>query len=118
MKLLVRKGKFDCKAAQFYVSQVVLAFEFLHGLDLIYRDLKPENVLLTVSGFVKLTDFGFVKKIKPWERTYTLCGTPEYMAPEVIMNVGHGRAADWYTVGILLYELIVGHPPFYNAEPH
>jgi len=64
-----------------------------------------------------LADFGFIKKIKSWERTYTLCGTPEYMAPEVILNLGHGRAADWYTLGILIYELTVGRPPFSHKDP-
>jgi serine/threonine protein kinase len=79
--------------------------------------LKPENVLLTETGYVKLSDFGFVKKIKAWERTYTLCGTPEYMAPEVILGLGHGMGADWYTVGILLYELMNGCPPFMDQDP-
>jgi serine/threonine protein kinase len=85
---------------------------------LIYRDLKPENVLIQQNGFIKLADFGFIKKIRPWERTYTMCGTPEYMAPEVILGLGHGRAADWYTLGILLFELTVGKPPFYDSDPY
>jgi len=102
--------------ARFYVAQLVLVFEYLQSFDLIYRDLKPENILIQQNGYIKLADFGFIKKIKPWERTFTLCGTPEYMAPEVIMNVGHGRAADWYTLGILLYELTVGRPPFMNDD--
>ena len=97
---------------RFYASQLVLVFEFLQSLDLIFRDLKPENILLQKNGYIKLADFGFIKKIKSWERTYTLCGTPEYMAPEVILNLGHGRAEDWYTLGILIYELTVGRPPF------
>lgn len=84
----------------------------MHGQDLIYRDLKPENVLVQSNGYVKLTDFGFVKRLKAWDRTYTLCGTPEYIPPEIILNVGHGRAADWYTLGIFAYELIMGRPPF------
>ena len=87
-------------------------------MDLIYRDLKPENVLVQNNGYVKLTDFGFVKKIKPWDRTYTLCGTPEYMAPEIIMNIGHGRAADWYTLGIFMYELLNGLPPFMHNDTY
>ena len=83
---------------------------------MIYRDLKPENVLVQDDGYVKLTDFGFVKRLKAWDRTYTLCGTPEYIAPEVILNTGHGRAADWYTLGIFIYELMVSRPPFMHAD--
>jgi serine/threonine protein kinase len=106
------------KMARFYAASIVLAFEYMHFKDLIYRDLKPENVLVTETGYVKLTDFGFVKKMKPWERTYTLCGTPEYIPPEVILNTGHGRAADWYTLGIFLYELMVGRPPFMAEDTY
>lgn len=112
MKLLSEMQRFDPNLYRFYAGQIVLAFEYLHKKDLIYRDLKPENILLMNNGYIKLTDFGFVKRLKPWERTYTLCGTPEYMAPEVIMNTGHGAAADWYTLGILIYEMTVGRPPF------
>ena len=90
----------------------------MHKRDLIYRDLKPENVLLQNNGYIKLTDFGFVKKIAKWDRTYTLCGTPEYMAPEVIMNTGHGQAADWYTLGIFMYELLAGLPPFMHNDTY
>lgn len=108
----------DQEMARFYTAQLVIVFEHIHNLDLIYRDLKPENVLLTRQGYVKLADFGFVKKIKPWERTYTLCGTPEYMSPEVIMSIGHGRGADWYTLGILLYELTCGRPPFMDNDTY
>lgn len=112
MKLLRKNTFMTHDMARFYCGQLVLVFEYLQRLDLIYRDLKPENVLLAANGYIKLADFGFVKKIKAWERTYTICGTPEYMAPEIIMDLGHGRAADWYTLGILLYELTVGHAPF------
>jgi protein kinase A len=90
----------------------------LHSKNFIYRDLKPENILLKNSGYIKLTDFGFIKRLKPWERTYTLCGTPEYMPPEVIMNTGHGAAADWYTLGILIYEMIIGRPPFMHNDTY
>mgnify|MGYP000158867635 CR=1 FL=1 len=103
---------------QFYAAQITLIFEYMHASDLIYRDLKPENVLVANNGYVKLTDFGFVKRLKAWERTYTLCGTPEYIPPEIILNTGHGRAADWYTLGIFIYELFVGRPPFMHSDTY
>ncbi len=103
---------------RFYAAQIVLMFEYLHGQDLIYRDLKPENVLVRENGYLKLTDFGFIKRLKSWDRTYTLCGTPEYIPPEIILNIGHGRAADWYTLGIFIYELICGRPPFMHEDTY
>lgn len=116
LKVIQALGRMNTSCVRFYSAQVVSFFEYLHAKDLIYRDLKPENVLVQPNGYIKMTDFGFIKKLKPWDRTYTLCGTPEYMAPEVIMNVGHGRAADWYTLGIFMYELIVGRPPFMEND--
>lgn len=70
--------------SKFYAAQVVLAFEYIHGKDCIYRDLKPENILIADDGYIKIADFGFVKRLFKWDRTYTFCGTPEYMAPEII----------------------------------
>ena len=85
---------------------------------MIYRDLKPENILLNKDGYVKLADFGFVKKLKVYERTFTFCGTPEYLAPEIIMNTGYGQTADWYALGIFIYELIYGRPPYCSSDPN
>jgi serine/threonine protein kinase len=79
----------------------VLIFEFLHSKNIIFRDLKCENLLIAEDGYLKLTDFSFAKIVET--RTYTLCGTPEYLAPEIILNQGHGRAVDWWTLGILIY---------------
>jgi len=87
----------------------------LHSKNIVYRDLKPENILIEKTGYLKLTDFGFAKVIEG--RTYTLCGTPEYLAPEIILNKGHGKPVDWWTTGILLYEMIAGIDPFSDDDP-
>ena len=80
--------------------------EYLHSLGVAYRDLKPENLLIGSDGHLKITDFGFAKKIK--DKTFTLCGTPEYLAPEIIMSCGHNQGVDWWALGILLFEMLAG----------
>lgn len=108
-------GRLDTTASCFYSAQVALIFEYLHSHDFIYRDLKPENLLLDKEGYIKITDFGFAKHVV--FKTYTLCGTPEYIAPEVLLNKGHGKGVDWWTLGILAYEMMVGQPPFVDDDP-
>lgn len=108
-------GHFDSKTASFYASHIVLIFEFLHSTDIIYRDLKPENLLLDKQGFLNITDFGFAKKVE--FKTYTLCGTPEYIAPEVLLNKGHGKGVDWWTLGVFIFEMLAGEPPFVDNDP-
>ncbi len=90
----------------------------MHSKSIIYRDLKPENLLIDREGHVKIADFGFAKKLVN-DRTFTLCGTPEYLAPEIIMGSkeGYGKSSDWWALGILVYELLTGHPPFYDMKP-
>ena len=107
-------GAFPERRCQFYAGMVVLAFEYLHDKHIIYRDLKPENLLFDADGYLKVVDFGFAKKVT--ERTWTVCGTPEYMAPEIILHKGHDKAVDWWTVGILIYEMLIGYP-FEGADP-
>lgn len=101
--------------AKFYSSGVVFAFDHLHQRHIIYRDLKPENLLLTDTGQIKLTDMGLAKFVVG--TTYTTCGTPDYFAPELISSAGHTQAVDWWTLGILIYELMSGHPPFESDYP-
>jgi len=114
---LRRARKFSDEQSKFYSSHIASAFAHIHSKNIIHRDLKPENILLCHNGYSKLTDFGFAKIIEPGARTYTLCGTPEYIAPEVLLNKGHGKPVDWWTLGILTYEMIVGQPPFCDEEP-
>lgn len=114
----LRKAKrFDENTSRFYAAEIVLILEFLHEREgVAYRDLKPENLLLDADGHIKLVDFGFAKRLGSRE-TYTLCGTPEYLAPEVIQSKGHTTAVDWWALGILIYEFLTGYPPFWNSNP-
>ena len=88
--------------------------ECLHSESVIYRDLKPENIILDKEGYIKLTDFGLSKK--ETKNTYTFCGTPEYLAPEIIKGIGHNKAVDWWSLGTLMFEMIAGRPPFYSKS--
>ena len=112
---LRRAGRFTNEVTRFYAGEIVLAFDYLHKQDVVYRDLKPENLLLDQDGHVKITDFGFAKRVE--DRTWTLCGTPEYLAPEIIQSKGHGKAVDWWALGVLIYEMLAGYPPFYDENP-
>ncbi|KAI9325783.1 camp-dependent protein kinase [Zopfochytrium polystomum] len=112
---LRRAGRFSNDMTRFYAAEILLALEYLHSMDIIYRDLKPENLLLDDKGHVKITDFGFAKKVE--DRTWTLCGTPEYLAPEIIQSKGHGKAVDWWALGILIFEMLAGYPPFFDENP-
>ncbi len=114
--LLRTKGTFPVPQTKFYIAHIITIFEYLHSKNIVYRDLKPENILINKNGYLKLTDFGFAKQLEN-EKTYTLCGTPEYLAPEIILNKGHGKAVDWWTLGILLYEMLVGIDPFSDDDP-
>merc|ERR1712238_380764 len=101
--------------ARFYLAAVVLALEHCHERRIVYRDLKPENLLLTSTGYIKLTDMGLAKFVIG--KTYATCGTPDYFAPEIISSIGHTQAVDWWCLGILTFELMTGHPPFESSSP-
>ena len=98
------------------IACAALGVGHLHTKGYIYRDLKPENLLMDEKGYIYLSDFGLVKLLKPNEKANSFCGTPEYMAPEVIINEGYDRCADWWSLGILLYELIFNSLPFYHEN--
>jgi len=113
--ILRRRRAFSESTARFYTACVTEGFVFMHSLNVIYRDLKPENLVLNEHGYLKITDFGFAKEVT--DKTFTLCGTPDYLAPEIVTGRGHNRAVDWWTLGILLYEMAASFPPFYDEQP-
>ena len=113
--LLKSQNNFSLEQSQFYLGQIIFALEYLHSQNIIYRNLKPENLLINLNGYIKLSDFELAKKLE--DRTYTMCGTPGYMAPEIILNKGYGLGVDWWALGILLYEMICGVDPFADDSP-
>lgn len=112
--LLRKSQRFPNSVAKFYAAEVALALDYLHSLDIIYRDLKPENLLLGADGHVKVTDFGFAKHVP--DITWTLCGTPDYLAPEVVQSKGYNKSVDWYALGVLIFEMLAGYPPFFTED--
>jgi serine/threonine protein kinase/CRP-like cAMP-binding protein len=111
-------GGFEMPAVKFYAANVILAFKHIHSKGIAYRDLKPENLLMDTKGYLKMIDFGFAKKFpytknnQKHDKTYTLCGTPEYLAPEIVMSKGYDRGVDYWALGCLIYELWLARTPF------
>eukprot|EP00735_Rhodelphis_limneticus_P014091 TRINITY_DN807_c0_g1::TRINITY_DN807_c0_g1_i1::g.25283::m.25283 TRINITY_DN807_c0_g1::TRINITY_DN807_c0_g1_i1::g.25283 ORF type:complete len:395 (+),score=100.76,sp/P54644/KRAC_DICDI/51.80/2e-122,Pkinase/PF00069.20/1.7e-73,Pkinase_Tyr/PF07714.12/9.7e-31,Pkinase_C/PF00433.19/5.7e-11,Kinase-like/PF14531.1/5.2e+02,Kinase-like/PF14531.1/0.00044,APH/PF01636.18/0.042,Kdo/PF06293.9/0.11 TRINITY_DN807_c0_g1_i1:85-1185(+) len=115
---LSRLGRFDEELTRFYASELLLAIGHLHSMGIIYRDLKPENVLLDEEGHLRLADFGLSKEgiTESTEGAHSFCGSPEYLAPEVLEEKGHGKAVDWWSLGSLIYEMLTGLPAFYSHD--
>jgi serum/glucocorticoid-regulated kinase 2 len=107
--------RFPEDRAKFYAIQVAMALGHLHSKKIIYRDLKPENILMDEDGYICLTDFGLAKVLEGNAQAYSFCGTPDYLAPEILVERGHSFPVDWWALGILTYEMIVGFPPFYTG---
>eukprot|EP01017_Pseudomicrothorax_dubius_P018908 TRINITY_DN2083_c0_g1_i12.p1 TRINITY_DN2083_c0_g1~~TRINITY_DN2083_c0_g1_i12.p1 ORF type:complete len:279 (+),score=52.84 TRINITY_DN2083_c0_g1_i12:105-941(+) len=111
-------GKLDSAKTAFYAAQIVLLLEKLHSSKVIYRDLRPENLLIMEDGYINVREFTIAKVLENADdRTYTLCGIPRYMAPEVLANKGYGKSVDWWTLGIFIYECLVGSDPFEEETP-
>ncbi|KAI8337830.1 kinase-like domain-containing protein [Choanephora cucurbitarum] len=111
------EGRFDENRSRFYTAELLSALECLHDFNVVYRDLKPENILIDYNGHIALCDFGLCKlNMKENERTNTFCGTPEYLAPELLLGQGYTKTVDWWTLGVLLYEMMTGLPPFYDEN--
>ena len=106
------------QAAKFYFSEILLGLEHLHSLNIVYRDIKPENILLDIDGHIRIADFGLSKIIPPRQKSFSFCGSPEYMSPEMLACVGHDSRLDIYCLGALLYEMLTGLPPFYSRDIH
>lgn len=130
---LQREQRFDINRSRFYTAELLCALECLHGFNVVYRDLKPENILLDYSGHIALCDFGlckldmkdedrtnskFLSFASPWSAHAPLafCGTPEYLAPELLLGRGYNKTVDWWTLGVLLYEMLTGLPPYYDEN--
>ena len=104
-------------SSRFLIAEVVLAMEFLHDNNILYRDLKPENILVDAHGHLRLTDFGLcINGFSPSEKIHDYAGSPEYMSPEILQGKGYNYSVDFYTLGVLLYEMLVGLPPHYNVD--
>ncbi|EQC35648.1 AGC protein kinase [Saprolegnia diclina VS20] len=115
---LSRMERFSESMASFYAAEIVLALDHLHQLGVVYRDLKPENILFDATGHVLLADFGLAKEgiTDGAEGTNSMCGTPEYLPPEILDRVGHGTSVDWWALGMVLYEMLTGLPPWYTRN--
>lgn len=115
-QLLKKYRNFPEGLAQFYAAEIILALEYLHEkMHVIYRDLKPDNILLDGKGHIKLSDFGLSKK-KTLEKTNTFAGTPEYIAPEILLSIGHDYSVDFWSLGIVLFEMLSGKSPFTSYD--
>ena len=116
-RALQRDKKFTEERAKLYLAEILLAIEDLHKRDIIFRDLKPDNIVFDEDGHAMLTDFGLSKEgIVNNNAAKSFCGSPAYLAPEMLKRQGHGKSVDWYLLGVLLYEMLVGLPPYYSSN--
>lgn len=116
-KMIQRKGKLEENIVRIYLAEIVLAIQYLHKREIIFRDLKPDNIVIDADGHFKLTDFGLSKEgIDDNISANSFCGSLAYLAPEMLARNGHGKSVDWYLLGVLLYEMLVGKTPYYSPN--
>ncbi|CAD8085494.1 unnamed protein product [Paramecium primaurelia] len=114
---IANQGKFSEEAARFYAAEIILAIEYLHTKDIIYRDMKPENILLDIQGHVKLADFGLSKEgVTDQDKAKSFCGSPAYLSPDILSQKGAGKPSDIYGIGCVMYEMMTGESPYYNDD--
>ena len=106
------QSKFSNEKTKFYIIELCLAIHFLHENNMLYRDLKPENILIGADGHIKITDFGLCKILSDLDKTYTICGTVQYLAPEILTGEGYNNSVDWWSLGCIMYQMLVGRFPF------
>ena len=115
-QLITARGTLTEEVGRFYAAQLVAAFAYLHSYGVVYRDLKPENVLLDSAGHPLLADMGFAQQVSPHGRTHSRCGSEEYAPPELLDGRAYGAQVDWWAFGALLYEILCGRTPFFDRN--
>lgn len=115
-KIFQEQKRFPEAVVKFYATQIIIGIGKLHDKGIMHRDLKLENIMVDSTGYIKIIDYGLAKMLQSDELATSYCGTPEYLAPEMINHAGHDKTVDWWSVGILIYEMLIGVTPFFNKN--